>query len=156
MVKNSQRPTSDAESELVLDHRPLGRWAQTIPAHAEIRFLGEATEPRPGLSSGHIPNSLPMPFMNYLDPATEDKPYTSLRSADELREILQKAVGEKAWKALERGDRTAVFTCGSGMTASIGWLANEVLRAQGEGAKKTALYDEVSPDRSAGQRACWL
>jgi hypothetical protein len=40
-----------------------------------------------------------------------------------------------------------VFTCGSGMTAAVGWLANEIIRLE-EGSKvKTSIYDEVGDVR---------
>jgi thiosulfate/3-mercaptopyruvate sulfurtransferase len=58
---------------------------------------------------------------------------------------LVKAVGgQKAWDELVAGKRNAVFTCGSGMTAAVGWLANEIIREK-EGSKvKTSIYDEAS------------
>lgn len=109
------------------------------------RWEGSAPEPRPGLSSGHIPHSLPAPFLDYLLPPTDSKPYTSFKSPQELRKVLVQAVGgEDAWSELVKGNRNAVFTCGSGMTAAVGWLANELIR-QSEGSKvKTSIYDEVS------------
>lgn len=49
-----------------------------------------------------------------------------------------------------------VFTCGSGMTAAVGWLANEVVKEQlGEGAGKTGIYDEVSVSRSKEESRGW-
>ncbi|RXK37700.1 thiosulfate/3-mercaptopyruvate sulfurtransferase [Tremella mesenterica] len=130
MVRNSEK--SDDEIEIVLDHRSLAR------------YTGEAPEPRPGLSSGHIPKSLPLPFTEYLIPSSDSKPYTSYRPIEELRQILVDAAGgEEAWTKLAQGEKSLVFTCGSGMTAAIGWLANELVKeARLGGAKKTALYDE--------------
>jgi hypothetical protein len=118
------------------------------------RFAGEAAEPRPGLSSGHIPNSLPCPFTSYLEPATDRKPYSSYKSLPELRDVLVQAVGGEAkWKALEGTEgKGLVFTCGSGMTAAIGWLANEAVKeGLGNGAGKTSLYDEVSESEGEGE-----
>ena len=110
-----------------------------------FRWEGAAPEPRPGLSSGHIPNSLPAPFLDYLAPPADGKPYTSFKSPAELKEVLVNAVGGKdTWNAMVKGEKNAVFTCGSGMTAAVGWLANEVIRRE-EGSKvKTSIYDEVS------------
>lgn len=36
--------------------------AQVLDARPEARFTGEAPEPRPGLSSGHMPGSISVPF----------------------------------------------------------------------------------------------
>lgn len=134
VVSNSSKPLSDPASDVVLDHRPTARWE------------GSAPEPRPGLSSGHIPNSLPAPFAAYLAPADDKTPYTSYKSVSELKQVLVNAVGgDEVWTALEKGDRAVVFSCGSGMTAAIGWLANELVKeAEGRAAQKTALYDEAS------------
>ncbi|GFZ45088.1 hypothetical protein JCM24511_02814 [Saitozyma sp. JCM 24511] len=133
VVKNSKKSPDEPDAEVVLDHRSLAR------------FSGEAPEPRAGLASGHIPNSLPCPFTSYLEPATDRKPYSSYKSLPELREVLVQAVGGEAkWKELEGTEgRGLVFTCGSGMTAAIGWLANEAVKeGMGKGAGKTSIYDE--------------
>lgn len=115
------------------------------PPSADVRYTAEAPEPRAALSSGHIPHSLSLPFSTYLEPSSSQKPFTSFKSADELREVLENGVGGKdKWAAVEKGEKGVVFTCGSGMTAAVGWLANEVLKEQGGGAAKTAIYDEVS------------
>jgi thiosulfate/3-mercaptopyruvate sulfurtransferase len=109
------------------------------------RYTGDAPEPRPSLSSGHIPNSLPLPFSAYLDPSSPQKPYTSLKTPDQLQQVLVQGVGgSEAWSAAERGERGLIFTCGSGMTAAVGWLANEIVKQEGGGASRTAIYDEVS------------
>lgn len=51
--------------------------------------------------------------------------------------------GPEAWKQVKEG-KGVVFTCGSGMTAAVGWVANEVVKEKlGEGATRTAIYDEV-------------
>lgn len=64
-----------------------------------------------------------------------------------MRDILTKSVGgSEAWSAVEKGEKGLVFTCGSGMTAAVGWLANEILKENGGGAAKAAIYDEVSID----------
>lgn len=131
IVKNSEKDPKSPAAEVVLDHRPYARWE------------GSAPEPRPGLASGHIPNSLSAPFLNYLSPPSDSKPYTSYKSLEELKEVLTKAVGgQAAWDALVEGDKGLVFTCGSGMTAAIGWLANELIRVEQGGNVKSSIYDE--------------
>ena len=150
-MKNSERPPEDSSSEIVLDHRSLARFdglLLTSPGlsltEQWLRYQGDAPEPRPGLSSGHIPNSLPCPFNNYLSPANDDKPYTSFRPPPELKRVLVDAVGgQKQWSEVANGDRGLIFSCGSGMSAAVGWLANEVIRAEEGGKMKSAIYDEV-------------
>lgn len=91
-----------------------------------------------------MPYSLPAPFLDYLEPANDSKPYTSYKSLSELKANLVKAVGgEEKWKELAAGNRNIIFTCGSGMTASIGWLANEMIRMEEGTRMKTSIYDEV-------------
>lgn len=127
-----------------LNMPPIGLDGRWLWPSLTARWEGSAPEPRQGLSSGHIPHSLPAPFLEYLEPPSDDKPYTSYKDARELRNVLIEAVGgEEAWAELVKGQRNAVFTCGSGMTAAIGWLANEIIRLE-EGSKvKTSIYDEV-------------
>jgi Rhodanese-related sulfurtransferase len=83
-----------AEEIEILDARPYGRWAGTDP------------EPRPGLSSGHLPGSKSMPFHELLDPETK-----TYRSSEELRKIFE-----------DRGvnpELSIISSCGTGVTASI-------------------------------------
>ena len=133
VAANATRPSASAD--VVLDARALGR------------YTGEAEEPRPGLSSGHMPNSLPLPFTELLTPATEERPYTTYRPVDELREVLVNGVGgEEVWAEMQGAPgegRAAVFSCGSGMTAAIGWLAARmVAAAEGRAPPNAAIYDE--------------
>lgn len=109
-----------------------------------FRYDGTANEPRPGLSSGHIPNSLSAPFTSYLDPSGDKKPYTSYKPVPELEKVLVEAVGgEEQWDQVKGGGKGLIFSCGSGMSAGVGWLANELVR-EVEGVKgKSAIYDEV-------------
>lgn len=127
MVKNSQQ--QKGEGETVLDHRPLAR------------FTGEAPEPRPGMPSGHIPNSLPLPFSSYLEPHKDKQPYSTYKSIPELKTTLAQAVGGES-KFAELEDKPVVFTCGSGMTAAVGWLADTVVRESEGKESRGVLYDE--------------
>ncbi|KAF8922322.1 Rhodanese-like domain-containing protein [Mucidula mucida] len=116
-------------AEIVLDARSRGR------------FLGTEPEPRPGLSSGHMPNSYSLPFNVFL--ATQTTPagasFTVMRPALEIRQALIDAVGEQAVEAIIKGEASVATTCGSGMTAAVLWLGLKLVNAQ-----KVALYDEVS------------
>jgi thiosulfate/3-mercaptopyruvate sulfurtransferase len=77
---------------------------QIIDARSQERFLGEQKEPRKGLYSGHIPNSLNLPF-NHL---FENGRY---KSSSELENIFINMGIEK--------NRHIILTCGSGITACI-------------------------------------
>lgn len=96
---------------------------QVIDARSSARFKGEALEPRPGLRSGHIPESINVPFSELLMP-----PYQTMRSLPELQAIFMQAGAKE--------NTPLVTSCGSGVTACILALAlNEI------GIKDVAVYD---------------
>ena len=144
MVSNSSEFGST--SELVLDARAHGRWLSlphsSITSHSPLfRFLGTDPEPRPGLPSGHIPNSFSLPFNLFLTQNTNivsDEPYTTFKTRDQILGELKKAVGEEETQAILQGKRKVVTSCGSGMTAGVLWLGLKLL-----GVRDVALYDEV-------------
>lgn len=84
---------------------------EIIDARSAERFRGEVPEPRPGLRSGHIPNSRNVPFGNLL---TADG---TMKEPAEL-----KAAFEEAGVDLSK---PAITSCGSGVTAAILCLAME-------------------------------
>jgi thiosulfate/3-mercaptopyruvate sulfurtransferase len=82
----------------------LARQAFTVlDARDAKRYAGEAAEPRPGMSPGHIPQSLNVPFMSLTDPATG-----KMKPRAELAALLD--VG---------GNKPVACTCGSGVTACV-------------------------------------
>jgi len=97
---------------------------QIIDARSPRRFSGVEPEPRPTKKSGHIPNSINLPFTNLLNP---EKHYT-FKSAKEIRAAF-KEVGVDV-----NGSITS--SCGSGVTAAVLSLALYLI-----GNKKTAIYD---------------
>ena len=112
---------------------------------APFRFTGSQPEPRPGLSSGHMPYAKSLPFTSFLETrqyspegATEPVSYTTMKSNAGLHEALEKAVGPAYAEAILKGERGAVASCGSGMTAGVIWLALKLM-----GAERVGLYDEV-------------
>ncbi|KAE9410819.1 Rhodanese-like protein [Gymnopus androsaceus JB14] len=128
MIANSSlNPSTSVEAELVLDARSAGR------------FTGKDAEPRPGLSSGHMPNSFSLPFGAFLKTVQgpQGSTYTVFREPSEIRDELDKAVGAAHAERIVKGEATAVTTCGSGMTAGILWLGLKILNAP-----KIGLYDE--------------
>ena len=115
-------------------------------------FLGVDPEPRAGLSSGHMPYAVSLPFNAFLETHTvpdhiaskiTDKlplTYTRLRSNQGILTALQEALGaDRAQEVLE-GRRQVVTSCGSGMTAGVLWLGLKLL-----GVENVGLYDEVCP-----------
>jgi thiosulfate/3-mercaptopyruvate sulfurtransferase len=99
----------------------LTKHQQVLDARSAARFNGTAPEPRPGLSSGHMPGATNIPFTDLvhdgrLKPAGDLRNYLSTKNID-----------------LEQPITT---TCGSGVTAAVIALALEI-----GGAKNVALYD---------------
>ena len=107
-----------------------------------VRFTGAAPEPRPGLSSGHIPNSLSLPFNIFLQKQiskVNGSEYTTFLPEGALKGALEAAVGVEQANLIIEGKKSVVTTCGSGMTAAVLWLGLRLL-----GVRNVALYDEVS------------
>jgi thiosulfate/3-mercaptopyruvate sulfurtransferase len=95
--------------------------ATVIDTRPAERFTGEGPEPREGIPSGHMPGALGIPaggFVKGLDLAPDETIRTVLAGVD-----LEKPI---------------VCSCGSGVTASILWLA---LVAIGVPEENLTLYD---------------
>lgn len=106
------------------------------------RFTGSAPEPRPGLSSGHIPNSFSLPFNIFLQKQiskADGSEYTTFLPESALKDALEAAVGVEQANMIIEGEKSVVTTCGSGMTAAVLWLGLRLI-----GVQNIALYDEVS------------
>ena len=83
---------------------------QIIDARSKDRFEGEIPEPRKGLRSGSIKNSLCIPFTECLN---EDKTF---KNKEELNSIFKTCLKNI-------NDQNVVFSCGSGVTACVLALA---------------------------------
>ena len=94
---------------------------QILDARSAGRFDGTAPEPRPGLSSGHMPGATSMPF-------TELVKDGALKSPEDLKAIF-------AAKGVDL-EAPVTTSCGSGVTAAVVSLALELA-----GAKNLSLYD---------------
>lgn len=93
----------------------------TIDARSQKRFYGTVEEPRAGMRSGHIPNSVSLPFAEVL----------------EGHEFKSKAALKAVFASLDNsGKKQLIFTCGSGITACIIMLAAHLA-----GYEQTRLYD---------------
>lgn len=122
-------------------------------------YLGVDPEPRPNLSSGHIPGSFSLSFNLFINshkvgaespltsyPSYLSNSYTTLRAPDELSEEITKSLGAEYGKQVLAGARKIVTTCGSGMTAAVLWLGlSSIWEAQQREAPPLAIYDEVCP-----------
>ncbi len=93
----------------------------TVDARSRQRFNKEVPEPRAGVRSGHIPNSVCQPFAELMDGH-------KLKPVNELREILSLSLSD---------DKEAtIFSCGSGVTAAIVLLAAHLC-----GYENLSVYD---------------
>lgn len=80
-------------------------------------FHGTAPEPRPSLSSGHMPHSLSLPFSSVLSESSTTEPsYKILKSPEELVKVFKETLGAEEWEKVKKGERGVTTTCGSGMT----------------------------------------
>lgn len=82
-----------------------------IDARSEERFSGLIPEPREGIRSGHIPNSINLHYKQVLN---EGKFQSKRRLF-------------KIFKNIQSEGKSLIFTCGSGITACILFLANELV-----------------------------
>jgi thiosulfate/3-mercaptopyruvate sulfurtransferase len=130
----------DAVKTFAQVQRMLVEGNQIVDARSAGRFAGTSPEPRPGLSSGHMPGSLSLPFTELVEDGR-------LKDAEQLREIfLAKNIDV---------ERPVTTTCGSGVTAAVIALGLELV-----GATNVSLYDgswaeyaqqpEAAIERSSG------
>ena len=95
---------------------------QLIDARSEKRFLGLQPEPRKGLRSGHVENSINLPFQLLIN---KDGTF---KKENELKRIFE----EKKINI----EKDKAFSCGSGISAAILGLANSIISG-----KKPVIYD---------------
>ena len=86
---------------------------KVIDARSRERFEGKVPEPRKGLRSGSIKNSFCLPFSEIIN---EDHTFIS------KEKILERFKLTKC-----RLDKNIIFTCGSGVTASVLALAYSLI-----------------------------
>jgi thiosulfate/3-mercaptopyruvate sulfurtransferase len=94
---------------------------QILDARSAGRFAGALPEPRPGISSGHMPGATNVPF-------TELVASGRLKPIEELRRLFSA-------KGVDM-EQPITTTCGSGITAAVVALGLELA-----GAKHVSLYD---------------
>jgi thiosulfate/3-mercaptopyruvate sulfurtransferase len=111
----------DAVKDLAQIKEKIITHQQILDARSAARFNGTAPEPRPGLSSGHMPGATSIPFTELVEDGR-------LKPADKLQEIF-------AAKKIDL-QQPITTTCGSGVTAAVIALGLEVV-----GAQLVGLYD---------------
>lgn len=89
-------------------------------ARSRGRFYATAPEPRTDIRGGHIPNSVSLPFSEIIADG-------KLKPKEELITIF---------KNINPNNKDLIFSCGSGITASILALGSEIA-----GIKNSAVYD---------------
>ncbi|MEZ8104086.1 sulfurtransferase [Vibrio cortegadensis] len=102
LITNYQ-PHRVCTSDFVFDNLTSAKY-MVIDARGSERFSGNAAEPREGVRSGHIPNSINLPFAQVLDGLC----YKSVKELDELFTVH-----------LKHENKPLIFSCGSGITACI-------------------------------------
>jgi thiosulfate/3-mercaptopyruvate sulfurtransferase len=95
--------------------------SQILDARSAARFNGTAPEPRPGISSGHMPGSASTPFTDLIEAGR-------LKSPEDLRALFTA-------KHVDL-QQPITTTCGSGVTAAVVALGLELA-----GATDVTLYD---------------
>lgn len=95
---------------------------QILDARPKTRFMGLLPEPRPGLRSGNIPNSINLPYTNLLN-----ENGTMKEKQDLLKEFKSSGLDL---------EKPVITSCGSGITASILFLALDMI-----GHRNISLYD---------------
>ncbi|WP_340199032.1 sulfurtransferase [Ascidiimonas sp. W6] len=85
-----------------------------VDARSAGRFTNTEADPRPGLRSGHIPDSYNLPYTELLENG-------KFKSVEKLKKVFQPLLKEK---------RPLVFSCGSGITACVVLLASEGILPQ--------------------------
>lgn len=114
------------DADLVADYERIEKTlnehsAQVVNSRPAKRFAGEAPEPREGVASGHMPGSLNLPS----DELVQDG---ALASNEKIEAAVAKAGVDLS--------KPVITSCGSGVSASLLWLA---LNSIGKTPK--ALYD---------------
>lgn len=111
----------DAVKNFAQIQQMIAEHAQILDARSAGRFRGTSPEPRSGISSGHIPGAISVPFTELIEEGC-------LKPAEKLRELFKA-------KAVDL-EQPITATCGSGVTAAIIALSLEIV-----GARRVSLYD---------------
>jgi thiosulfate/3-mercaptopyruvate sulfurtransferase len=101
-------PSFFVDAEYVLQNIQ-NEHSQTVDARSLERFKAKVPEPRQGIRSGHIPQSVCQPFVQLMDGH-------KLKTIPELTALLS--------QTMQKNCQEHIFSCGSGVTAAIVLLAS--------------------------------
>ncbi|KAI0839070.1 thiosulfate sulfurtransferase [Hypoxylon sp. FL0890] len=126
-LDESKVATFEQVREVALDSNKEGaEGVQIIDARPAGRFTGKDPEPRKGLSSGHMPGSINIPFTAVLDPKTR-----AYLPKDQLKSLFEEKGVDPA--------KPIISTCGTGVTAAV---IDTALEEAGYGTPETRrVYD---------------
>ena len=102
------------KNKIQIDRNIIDKNFFVVDARSRGRFEGKESEPRKGLKSGSIPDSFCIPFNELIN---EDH---SFKNKNEIKEIFKKTLGDNM-------SLNVVFSCGSGVTASVLALAYSLI-----------------------------
>ena len=102
------------KSKEEIDKNTLEKKFQLVDARSKSRFLGLEKEPRQGIRSGSIQNSYCLPFGELID--QKDKTF-----------LEKNIIREKFTNIGINNEKNVVFSCGSGITASVLGLAYSII-----------------------------
>ena len=102
------------KSKEEIDKNILEKKFQVVDARSKNRFLGLEKEPRLGVRSGSIQNSYCLPFGELINP--KDKTF-----------IENNLIKEKFINIGINNEKNIVFSCGSGITATVLGLAYSII-----------------------------
>ena len=97
-----------------IDKNILEKKFQLVDARSKSRFLGLEKEPRQNVRSGSIQNSYCLPFGELID--QKDKTF-----------LEKNIIREKFTNIGINNEKNVVFSCGSGITASVLGLAYSII-----------------------------
>ena len=102
------------KSKEEIDKNILEKEFQVVDARSKNRFLGLEKEPRQNVRSGSIQNSYCLPFGELID--QKDKTF-----------LEKNIIREKFTNIGINNEKNVVFSCGSGITASVLGLAYSII-----------------------------
>jgi thiosulfate/3-mercaptopyruvate sulfurtransferase len=115
------RLDEDAVKNFAQIKQTIAEHGQILDARSSGRFMGALPEPRPGISSGHMPGATSVPFTELLEDCR-------LKPVEKLREYFT-AKGVNMAQPI-------TTTCGSGVTAAVISLSLTIA-----GAEQVSLFD---------------
>ena len=113
-IYKGKKNTNLVKTKKEIDKNILEKKFKVVDARSKNRFLGLEKEPRPGLRSGSIENSICLPFGEVIN--RENKTFLDKNS-------LRKKFAEIGIV----NDNNVVFSCGSGITAAVLGLAYSII-----------------------------